>query len=1312
MKLSDLHSRIADLQSRIDMLRRNNLDPRDALNAAMEELSTALEELDIAQEEFCHQDECLQFAYQSIEAEHRRYLELFNLAPDGYLVTDLKGIIQEANVAAVELLGPRVLGRQFADFLGFEHLDAFKATLSQLKDGAVICNWEVQVLPRGAAAVVVSVSANATHDVLGRPDGLRWQLHDITQLKDAKEALQESEEKYRQLIENANEAIVVAQDGMIKFINPKFLEITGRSREDLLSRPFAEFIHPDDRRMVVESHLRRLRGEAAPERYDFRIVNNSGETKWVEVNPVKIFWMGRPATLNFLSDITKRKKAEERLRLFQSVVSNASEGVVVMVPSPSNKSLPEIDYVNKAFEKMTGYGKEELIGRHPVILDGPSTDPSYARKIVEGFSNKEPVWIEKVNYRRDGTWFWSELNVFPLLGEADELDYFVSIERDVTQRHSYEEELKASKEKYRELVENINDVICSTDSKGVITYISPAVERMMGYLPEEMVGRHFGEFLLGADVANYEHLLQSLTSGEPPGQVDLRIVARSGDLRHIRHSARPVLKGSEITGLSAVITDITDRKQAEEDLRRSNEKYHKIFENSILGLYQSVPDGRFLSVNLAFSRLFGYNSPVEMITSVADIGHQLYANHEDRGRVISQIVERGFLEGFELEAQKRDGTRFWISMNVRLVQDEDGTHFDGTVEDITKRKRAEDALEESEGRYRAIFENTGTAMAIIEDDTTISCANAEFERLAGYKKGEIAGKKSWTEFVIEEDLERMLEQHRLRRNDQDDAEKSYEFRFRDKWGKVRDAALTMTMMPGSKQSIASILEITDQKKNHERLSKLNDCFLSFGSEPEKNIGLLIALCGEQLGATYAMYNCLDGDKLRPVGAWNSPPGFICPLDFKGCFCYNLIRGGRERIEVIRDLQSTDYAKANPNVVRYGLRTYIGRAVSLGEDRIGSLCVVYKDDCILCEEDEKLLSIVTSAIGVEEKRRLAEEALRKSEEKYRHLVQSANSIILRMSTSGKITFVNEFAQKFFGCSEGELIGTDGFSIMVPEMESTGKGFVELIGGQGSGPGGSDGSSSVVCQGRRKNGERVWIAWTNKSILDDEGSLTEMLCVGNDVTERKLAEEKLAASLQEKEVMLKEIHHRVKNNLQIIASLLNIQAHYARDEGAAEVLSECHNRVRSMALVHESLYSSENLAKVNFARYVSRLAESLFSSFGVDNQKIKLDLDLDDVLLSIDRAIPCGLIVNELVSNCLKHAFPGDRNGTIEIKLKRLGADDVLLNVKDDGVGVPQGLDPQKTQTLGLKLVSDLTRQIKGTFRFTSSAGTDMAITFPV
>ena len=212
MKLNDLHSRIAELQLRIDDLAQSSLDPKDALTVAMEELSTALEELDVAQEELCQQDENLQTAYLKIESEHRRYQELFDLAPDGYLVTDLKGIIREANIAATELLKFRLLGRNISEFLGYGDIDEFKANLSCLKDSAVIRDWEAHVLPSGVAAIPVVISANATHDVSGNPDGLRWLLHDITKRKKAEDALKESEEKYRLLIENANEAIVVAQE--------------------------------------------------------------------------------------------------------------------------------------------------------------------------------------------------------------------------------------------------------------------------------------------------------------------------------------------------------------------------------------------------------------------------------------------------------------------------------------------------------------------------------------------------------------------------------------------------------------------------------------------------------------------------------------------------------------------------------------------------------------------------------------------------------------------------------------------------------------------------------------------------------------------------------------------------------------------------------------------------------------------------------------------------------------------------------------------------------------------------------------------
>jgi len=347
---------------------------------------------------------------------------------------------------------------------------------------------------------------------------------------------------------------------------------------------------------------------------------------------------------------------------------------------------------------------------------------------------------------------------------------------------------------------------------------------------------------------------------------------------------------------SLLIDEIAERKKVEGDLRRSRAKYHNIFENSILGLYQSIPSGRYLSVNPAFALLFGYDSPEEMLESVDDIGQQLYANNNDRERAIKLITEQGYLEGFELEVRRRDGTRFWVSMNTLIVQDEDGTHFDGTVEDITERKQAEDNLK-------------------------------------------------------------------------------------------------------------------------------------------------------------------------------------------------------------------------------------------------------------------------------------------------------------------------------------------------------------------------------------------------------------------------------ASLQEKEILLKEVHHRVKNNLQIVHSLLNIQANNIQDDNAREAISECRNRVRSIALVHEKLYRSENLAKVDFAGYISGLTRSLLVSFGVGRRHIRLDLNLDPVLLSIDKAIPCGLIVNELVSNCLKHAFPGERAGVIQVELRSLDKDHVSLVVRDDGIGLAEALEPQKTKTLGLRLVTDLVKQLKGEIQIDHRGGTEFKILFP-
>jgi PAS domain S-box-containing protein len=231
------------------------------------------------------------------------------------------------------------------------------------------------------------------------------------------------------------------------------------------------------------------------------------------------------------------------------------------------------------------------------------------------------------------------------------------------------------------------------------------------------------------------------------------------------------------------------------------------------------------------------------------------------------------------------------------------------------------------------------------------------------------------------------------------------------------------------------------------------------------------------------------------------------------------------------------------------------------------------------------------------------------------------------------------------------------------------------------------------------------------FDVTGKAVRMLGTIQDITERNQAEEQIKASLKEKEVLLKEIHHRVKNNMQIISSLLNLQSGYIRDnKEALEMFQETQNRIRSMALIHEKLYQSKDLSRVNFAEYIQSLATQLFHSFAANSHVITLKVDVDDVFLAIDRAIPCGLIINELVSNSLKHAFPAGKEGEIRIGFHS-DDNEFTLIVSDTGVGFPKDLDFRNTESLGLELVVTLTDQVGGTIELHSNAGTEWKIIFP-
>ena len=261
-----------------------------------------------------------------------------------------------------------------------------------------------------------------------------------------------------------------------------------------------------------------------------------------------------------------------------------------------------------------------------------------------------------------------------------------------------------------EIIDFIPDAILAIDLNGIVIAWNKAMEELTGTLATDILGKGNYEYALpiygirrptladlalkpdAVNEAKYSNLRRDGNSIS--GEAYITSLRKGGS--YIWGKAAPLYNSSgNVVGVIESIRDITMRKLAEEELRKSREKYQNIFENSILGLYQSIPEGKYLSVNPAFARLFGYSCPEEMISCVADIGQQLYSNPKDRKRAIKQLIEQGFLEGFELEVQRRDGTKFWVSMNTRIVQDENGLHYDGTVEDITKRKRAEDVLRAS-----------------------------------------------------------------------------------------------------------------------------------------------------------------------------------------------------------------------------------------------------------------------------------------------------------------------------------------------------------------------------------------------------------------------------------------------------------------------------------------------------------------------------------------------------------------------------------------------------------------------------------------
>jgi PAS domain S-box-containing protein len=341
-------------------------------------------------------------------------------------------------------------------------------------------------------------------------------------------------------------------------------------------------------------------------------------------------------------------------------------------------------------------------------------------------------------------------------------------------------------------------------------------------------------------------------------------------------------------------------------------------------------------------------------------------------------------------------------------------------------------------------------------------------------------------------------------------------------------------------------------------------------------------------------------------------------------------------------------------------------------------------------------------------------LRASEATARSLFENASQGILTADESGMIADANAMAERLFGYSRDELIGTF-FETLLPEsLRSQHLSHRATHARQSSARPLGQGMDLVA---RRKDGSEFPVEISLSYVTEHQSGLA--MAFISDITARKQANEeregligKLEAALSEKTVLLKEVHHRVKNNLAVIAGLLGMQAGTLADERAKLALGESQQRVLSMALIHEYLYASDNLDRVNFGKYVEQLANELCVSYAIESNLVSVIVEAEEIELPVHRAIPCGLILNELLSNTMKYGFPNGRSGRIRVCFARLESGGLSLSCQDDGVGIPESFDWKNPRSLGLRIVRILTKQIDGDLTLDrSGGGTRFELRFP-
>ena len=858
---------------------------------------------------------------------------------------------------------------------------------------------------------------------------------------------------------------------------------------------------------------------------------------------------------------------------------------------------------------------------------------------------------------------------------------------DITAGKHAEEALYESEERYRTLVEELPDLVI-VQRQGELVYVNAAVSRLLGSSGVNVIHTSIFDYIMPESRETIVKAMETRGGGRNPLPYVVKITVPDGSIRWVE------IRGADIMyeGLPAtlnVLTDVTEKKWAEEAIFASEQKFRTLADYTFDWEYWIGPDEKYIYITPSCERITGF-TPDEFYYNKNLLDDLIVPEDRDKFRTHNNQETNSPDPGFiEFRIRTKEDNIIWIGHICHPIYNADGKYLGrrGSNRDITQRKMAEEALHQEEAKYRRIYETAFEGIWGLDEGFHIQFVNPMMARLLGYSIEEIIGHHV-SEFIVPDDKGDAEQHFELRKKG---LKEQFERRYKRKDGSIITLLVSASPIIGDdrkfKGSFAMFTDITDRKQAEEALR-----------ESETRFRLLIQNASDMIRILgYDRKIVYESPSSEPILGY--PTGTLIgknPLEY-------IHPDDRERVK--SDFQRVIERKNLGIPTEFRIRKADGTYIWVDSIGVNLFGVPGID------------GIVITTRPIEERKEM-ERSLQESEERFRDIFNLSPVGIALTDEVGNILEMNDAMLDTFGYSPGEVRRMNTLELYALPDER--RNVIEIVLAKGQ-------ILDYEVLLKRADGSTFPGILNATRILRKGKILLQSSII--DISDRKMMEEEirslnraleqrvrqrtddLNASLAEKEILLREIHHRVKNNLQIIISILRLQKRQITDPRTLEILLDCESRVRSMALVHEKLYRSADLAHIDIGDYLRTLTNYLFTTYSIDQKQVTFHVEITTLALDINRAIPVGLILNELVSNSLKHAFPEGRDGKIEITGGQ-EEENIVISIQDNGIGIPVDFDWRHTLSLGMHLIMTLVEQVNGTIELTDrNEGTHFTIRIP-